>query len=110
MNYTEGAPGSYFTLTGSGFPADDTATIILNGRTLGTIPTNADGGFTFLLNSTDAEEGAYLITATVNPSANYWFNLKASAPTRPQEGSGTTFAIPANIAFDEFIYLPMVIK
>lgn len=110
INYDDGAPGSYFTLTGSGFPPNDTATIMLNGRVLGTIPTTADGSFTFLLNSSDAEEGAYMVTATVNPSANRWFTLEATAPTRPQEGSGTIFAVPAGIAFDEFVYLPITIK
>jgi len=110
INYDNGAPGSYFTLTGSGFPANDTATIVVNGRILGTVSTDANGSFTFLLNSTGAEEGAYMITATVNPSANRWFTLNAAAPTRPMEGSGTTFVVPDGIAFDESIYLPTIIK
>lgn len=110
INYDTGAPGSYFTLVGSGFPANDTATITLNGRTLGTVPTDANGDFTFLLNSSGANEGAYMVTATVNPSASQWFTLDAAAPTRPQEGTGPTFAIPAGIAFDEFVYLPTIIK
>lgn len=110
INYPDGAPGSYFTLLGSGFPPNSTATITLNGRSLGTIPTDADGSFTFLLNSTGADEGDYFLTATVNPSANISFTLDETAPIHPQDGTGTTFDIPAGIAFNEFVFLPTVVK
>jgi hypothetical protein len=110
INYQTGAPGSYFTLMGSGYPPNDTAVLTLNGRSLGTIPTDANGDFTFLLNSTGADEGAYQLTATVNPSANVWFTLDTDAPNRPQDGTGIMFVVPAGIAFDEFVFLPIVIK
>jgi photosystem II stability/assembly factor-like uncharacterized protein len=110
INYESGAPGSYFTITGGNFSPNNTATITINGHTLGSIPTDAQGSLTFWLNTTGAEIGAYLVTASVNPSANRWFNLDTAAPVRPQEGTGTTFMVPAGIAFDEFIYLPGIMK
>jgi hypothetical protein len=37
INYATGAPGSYFTLNGNNFPANDTAIVSVNGVELGTV-------------------------------------------------------------------------
>jgi len=44
INYCSGAPGSFFTIDGSDFPPDSTATIAVNGNMLGTIHTDSSGG------------------------------------------------------------------
>lgn len=110
INYTSGSPGSLFTLSGSDFPPDSTVTIVVNGRTLGTLSTDSVGNFVFLLTTDQADEGHYIITATVNPSASERFVLDWNEPIRPQEGSGTTFTVPSGIAYTHLIYLPLVQK
>jgi photosystem II stability/assembly factor-like uncharacterized protein len=108
INYTNGAPGSFFTLTGANFPANSTATITINGQEVGTVPTDSSGGFVFLLNTDQADKGHYVVTATVNPSASTSFVLDPDDPTRSQESNGTIFNVPAGIAFTHVVYLPLV--
>jgi len=109
INHPDGAPGSYFTLTGSGFPANATATISANEHELGTVPIDAIGGFTFLLSTTNADEGIYMITASVNPSATTQLILDATEPIRPQEGTGSIIDIPEGIAVtNRQIFLPLL--
>ncbi len=109
-NYTVGAPGSYFTFTGMDFPADSTATISVNGMILGNVTTDSNGEFQFLLSTDLAWVGAYFVTVSVNPSATIRFDLDVNADVRPQEGSGSTFDVPAGIAFTKFIYLPAILR
>ena len=66
------------------------------------------GGFEFQLSTTDADEGHYLVTASVNPSATARFTLDATAPVRPVEGSGPVVAVPGGIAYSAAIHLPFV--
>jgi cold shock CspA family protein len=108
INYPAGAPGSYFTVTGSRFPANVTATISVNGHELGPVPIDAMGGFTFLFSTTNADEGIYMITASVNPSATTQLILDADAPIRPQEGTGSIIDIPEGIAFTNQVFLPLL--
>jgi Tol biopolymer transport system component len=108
INYSDGAPGSYFTVTGSGFPANATATISVNGHELGTVPVDTMGGFTFLFSTANADEGIYMITASVNPSATTQLILDAAQPIRPQEGTGSIIDIPEGIAFTNQIFLPLL--
>ncbi|MBU0511336.1 MAG: calcium-binding protein [Chloroflexi bacterium] len=108
INFPDGAPGSYFTVTGIGFPANDTATINVNGHELETVPVDAIGGFSFIFSTTNADEGIYMITASVNPSATTQLILDAAEPIRPQEGTGSIIDIPEGIAFTNQIFLPLL--
>ncbi len=108
INFTSGAPGSYFTISGSDYPANDTATISINGQQLGSVGTDGSGSFTFLLSTPNADEGIYMITASVNPRATIQLILDAAEPTHPQEGTGPIIDIPAGIAFTNQIFLPLV--
>ena len=110
INYQSGASGSYFTVTGSNFPPNDTANISVNGTPLGTVTTELGGSFTFILSTDNADEGAYFATATVNPSATISFVIDSNEPIRPQEGSASIFDVPAGIAFKEIVFLPVVIR
>jgi len=109
-NFTSGAPSSFFTLTGVGFPASSTATITVNGRTLGTVATNVNGNLTFILSTANADEGSYFVTVSANPAATVHFILDSSEPIRPQDGSGPVFSVPEGIAFTESIFLPIVLR
>jgi hypothetical protein len=110
INYDAGAPGSVFALSGRNFPADDMAAVSVNGIALGTVPTDGSGSFSFLLSTSNAEEGTYFVTAAVNPSATVRFALSADKPTRAQQGSGTVFAVPVGIAYTVSVYLPLVVR
>jgi hypothetical protein len=110
INYRSGAPGSYFTLTGVDFPPIDTANISVNGTTLGSVITNLDGSFAFILSTVSADEGSYFVTANANPRATASFVLDSNVPVRPQEGSGSIFEVPAGIAFTETVFLPIVLR
>jgi len=110
INYANGAPGSFFTVTGADFPTDSTASIQVNSLSVGTVPTDAEGRFTFLLTTTNADEGAYFVTTSVDSSATTQFVLNAAEPVRPQEGSGDMFDVPTGIAFNEFVFLPSIVR
>lgn len=110
INYSSGAPGSYFTLTGANFPANATATITVNGQTLGTINTNGAGGIVFLLSTAAAETGIYEVTVSVNPSASAQFTLNATAPVRAKTGDGTIIAVPNGIAQKSSLFLPILLR
>jgi hypothetical protein len=107
-NYASGRPGSFFTLAGTGFPADSTATVAVNGTVLGTVPTDTGGNLVFLLSTGQAGEGHYTVNAAVNPSAPAMFVLDVGEPLRPQEGEGPVFDVPAGLAYTELVYLPLI--
>jgi hypothetical protein len=108
INYSSGAPGSYFSVTGQHFPPNETAQITVNGHSLGTVQVDNNGDIFFLITTANADEGAYFVTASVNPSATEQFVLDANEPVRPQAGTGDTFDVPAGIAMTKFVYLPAV--
>lgn len=109
INYADGKPGSFFTVTGINFPPSRTATIIINGNELtNTLTVDTSGGIAFLLSTTQGDPGRYFVTATVNPSATVGFTLDSNAPLRPQEGDGPIINVPNGIAFTEFVYLPLI--
>jgi hypothetical protein len=108
INYNIGAPGSFFTLIGSNFPSDTTINILVNNNSLGTIDTDASGNFTCLLDTSQADEGHYSVTTSIDPNLMVGFVLDLDAPVRPQEGSGTIFMVPSGIAWTDVIYLPLV--
>jgi hypothetical protein len=111
INHTTGAPGSFFNITGAGYPADSTATISINGVVVGTVLTGQDGSFSITLQTMpNSREGTYIVTVSVNPSATVQYQLQANAPLRTQEGNLPVYAVPENIVAWHFIYLPVVIR
>lgn len=108
INYHFGQPGSIFTITGQGFDPDSTATVEVNGQTLGTVDTDSNGELLFLIDSSGAQEGYYFVTVTAGGSASVSFFLAAGAPNRPQEDTGTIFALPPDSALSVIYYLPVV--
>lgn len=107
-NYASGAPGSYFTISGSGFPPSSSATIQINATTLLPLPTDLDGNLRLILSTSAADEGRYFVTAEGIPGASATFVLDASAPVRPQEGMGPVIPVPSGIAFANEVLLPFI--
>lgn len=110
LDYSAGAPGSYFAVTGYGFPSNATATISVNGRVLGTTAVDADGELSIQLATESADTGRYVATASANPSASASFLVAAGQPLRPKPGPGPALAIPPGIAFTKSVYLPVVLR
>lgn len=125
INYPTGAPGSFFNITGAGYPANSQATISVNNVVVGTVDVEADGSFSLTLSTAPASaNGIYQVTVslnlsaavqsplntTTNPLATVQYQLDASAPLRAQEGSLPVQTVPAEIAPFHFIYLPIVIR
>jgi hypothetical protein len=111
INFKTGAPDIFFTLTAAIFPANTNASISVNGQQLGAVPTGADGSFTFLFSTTNADEGFYSVkVVAAGETAFTSFTLAAKYPLRPQDGTGSIFNIPAGIALTEFVYLPFIQK
>ena len=109
INYACGKPGSFFTLVGAGFPPDGVARVIVNGSTLtDTLPVKASGDLSFVLDTSAAEAGRYLVKAKTKPSASAAFTLDPSAPLRSHDDSGPILAVPGGIALTRSVYLPFI--
>ncbi len=84
VHASEGALGSQFAFTGSGFPAHKPATVFVNGRYLGRVMTDGQGMAQFIVQSPPSPLalGHYDITMEVdmNASATQGFTLREDAP------------------------------
>ena len=118
INYTTGKPGSYFTVTASGFPPGQLVTAAVNGATLSnSLLVNEDGKLVFYLNTSQAQPGNYLVTiythaagyGTPSTGASVRFTLSESAPERPLAGIQPVFLVPAGLELHER-YLPLVLR
>ena len=108
INYSTGAPGSFLNIAGAKFPPNDMTGLTINGHSIGEIATDSSGSFTLTLTTSQADEGFYYLNASVNPSATVKFILDNGSEIRPQDGSFTTYAVPAGIAFTHEVYMPLV--
>jgi hypothetical protein len=110
INHTSGQPGSFFTLRGHDFTANSTATITVNGEILGTLSTDATGGFVFLIDSTGGDPGLYLVDASVNITVRTSFVLDPNQALHAQDSQGTIFNLPSGIAFTNQVILPVLLR
>lgn len=110
INFSSGSPGSTFAIDGYDFMTETLASIDANGTSLGSVNTDGLGGLSFQIATDNADEGAYLTTATTNPSASVHFSLDSELPLRMPEGSGVVLDVPAGIALDEFVFIPVVLN
>ncbi len=110
LNHTTGAPGSFFRVTGSGFQADTTATVLVSGVMIGTTATDSSGEVDFLVSTAQADLGYYWVTVIAGGSATATFRLVASEPQRPPQGGGPVLDVPSGLAAANVIYLPMILR
>lgn len=110
IDYTVGAPGSQFNVSGQNFQANSTAQLSVNQRNLGTITTDGNGNLTAkLTTTTDANEGSYFVTITQGEnSVVIHFVINDSAASHPPNGAGIT--LPNGIGYDEQLYLPLTFR
>ena len=108
LNYSTGAVGSYFDLIGTGYPANQSLTVTVNGNDVGTVDTDAAGTFSVTLDTTNADEGVYEVSAGFDLSVQFW--LTATAPVHPQEGDYVIGLWHGIARTATSIYLPLVLK
>jgi hypothetical protein len=115
VNYTVGAPGSFFTVSGYNFPADQPVTIAANDRVLGSVTAAADGSFSVVIATAGAPAGMYLITGDspgisleqVSGDAVTRFELREGAPLRAlQSPTLPRFDLAPALA-EQRLYIPM---
>jgi hypothetical protein len=106
VNYDEGQPGSIFHFTGTNYPPNELAIILIDGEEVGEVMTDANGQLGFNIGTNQAQPGAYTVTAMVdsNSSASDSFTLTSNAPLRVLEGDGPIFAVVP------VLYLPLLYR
>jgi len=109
INHVSGGRGSFFRITGSGYPADTTVTVFVNGVLVGVTSTDDLGEVDVSLSTSQADLGWYVVVVMANPSAEIGFRLAAGEPLWPQEGGGPVFDVPEGIA-RHLVYLPIVAR
>lgn len=109
INHPNGSPGSYFTITGTGFSPETTVNVVANGVTLGEMDTSETGDLLFLINSSGADEGYYQVEVIGNEAAATQFILDLDEPTWPAEDEGPVFNLPAGIA-QQVLFMPVIVK
>jgi hypothetical protein len=106
VNATSGAPGSVFAFSGSGYPPNTLATVYVNGKAVGTVMTDGNGGAAFLLNTIGAAPGLYNVTLEVdiNASATQSIELVAGGTvvTPPPGSPGPVFFV------NDVVFLPLI--
>jgi len=112
VNHSTAAPGSYLTLTGSGFPPGGIGTLSVNGTTLtNSLVIDSGGKTVFLFITAGAELGHYNVkVSSASLSAATRFVLAPDAPFWSQEDAGPIFSLPAGIAYDKAIFLPLLVR
>jgi hypothetical protein len=106
INHPSGAPGSFFNITGTGFPANSQAWILINGHIIGFTEADGSGNVLFTLSTDDTRQGDYHLRVSVNPSAGLVITLDDEQPLWPREGELPIIAIPPT----QYIYIPLVSK
>lgn len=85
VNYEDGAPGSIFLFSASGYPPNSLATVYINGEVNSQIMMGADGSADFVIRTSILQPpGEYLVVVAVGDvSAIESFELVAAGATRP---------------------------
>lgn len=93
---TQGGPGSFFEFNGTNYPPNSSAMVYVNGRSVGSLTTDATGSGSFLIGTSCALPGTYNVTmeVNINASATQTYQLIAGNPAVPPPGGfvGPTFA------------------
>lgn len=112
VNFDTAAPGSFLTVRGDGFAANQRVPIELNGTVVQNATANASGELAIILNTRGSAEGTYLISAPVmgnsqNTASGY--QLDKALPVRPKEKiPGVQTASVRNIAPLIQLFVPLI--
>ena len=110
INYSHGAPGSCFTVTGANYPPDSPIVITLNQRQLGTVSPDAAGQLVFRLETSPTNDlGLYRVAATAGLSAWTQFTLTAEGDLHACAGNGVVLRVPDGIV-DHLVHLALIAK
>lgn len=116
LNFANGKPGSFFTVSLNGFPANTSVTLTLNRRALGSVQTDGAGAATFVLNTQNLGPGVYTLVATAasggaavaavtNGSAN--LTLEDAAPLRAKAPNIAVELVAPKGTPTRWVYLPL---
>jgi hypothetical protein len=107
-NFSVGAPGSQFTLSGKSLHASTVYSVAVNLASLGSIAVDANHHFTFTLSSAAATTGVYFVKlANERDAITLQLVIAMDAPVREATGTAT-FAIPPALAYTHSLYLPAI--
>ena len=110
INYNNGSPGSFFTISGKNFPINEEIQFYINGKLLGTVLTDNLGNIEFGLDTINANEGRYFISFSNDIDVIISFFLDSTLLVRPQDYFGPTFPVPEGIALTKEIYIPILFR
>jgi Tol biopolymer transport system component len=123
LNPTTGAPGSFFTLSGTGFPSNAVLEVQIAGQNVGTVRTDPVGAFIAVISTSDsADPGIYtvLVTATSrnvalnaeSQQAPRSYVLDPSEPLQPREPGllGDALIAPVSDTNEYQVYLPLTTR
>ena len=108
LDFTQGAPGSHFTLTGADFAPTSAISLTVNGIALGVAQANSSGEFTVTVTTEHADLGSYSIIDQQGVGVAANFTLAADAPLHMPPAFEPHIALPAGIAYTQFVYLPLI--
>lgn len=109
INFDTGAPGSFFSLRGSGLPTNATGTVRVNGTTLGQVTTDSLGNVDFTLHAAPgAATGYYLVVFSVNPTLATTYRLSTSAPQRADTGGAAVFDVATAVTPAPVLQLTLI--
>lgn len=110
-NDVRGQPGSVFTFSGGGFPANSPIELFVNALPLGTVQSDRDGNFRFQLTTDQSELRTYQLKATAgrDQQALAGITLEADAPRHSQAAVDPSFALAAAMAQASTLYTPTVV-
>ncbi len=109
INHESGAPGSFFSISGSNFSSKTMVNIYANGVLLGNLETSEFGDLLFLIDSTGAGDGYYLIQVQGTETAGTKLLVDTTGTLWSQEDEGTVFSLnaPGLVPF-ELLFMPLI--
>jgi hypothetical protein len=109
VNHASGAPGSFFTIMGTNFSPETTVSVFANDVLLGEVDTSESGDLLFLLDSTGAGDGYYIVEVSGNESAQTRVLVDTDDTLWTQEDEGTVFNLAAQGATPvELLFMPLI--
>jgi hypothetical protein len=113
IDHVTGQPGSFFLVSGYGYPANTTVRVFVNSVDLGSVDTDSNGEFEIIFETNQADLGRYEVlveAAAASPNADSAvavFFLILDGDLHPLTGEAEILEVPEGIA-ELFEYLPVI--